>query len=244
MKDDNYIFHVHTYRCAHASEDSDEAYVLAAISLGAKSIVFTDHAPFPDDLFGNRMRFAQLQEYISSLKSLKSRFKTSIDVRIGLEIEFLPSYLPYYFALKDNADIDILMIGQHFFELYKGYYSFNLSDRSKEYRGLSEAICAGIETGLFDAAAHPDRIFRHQGEKWTAEMSKLSGEIIGLARERNVLLEKISVPCSSIHIIELNFGKKFLMKKLYMVVTHIMSKSWRLPQQLKKQMEGKCERSK
>lgn len=190
MKDDNYIFHVHTYRCTHASEDSDEAYVLAAISLGAKSIVFTDHAPFPDDLFGNRMRSVQLQEYISSLKSLKSRFKTSIDVRIGLEIEFLPSYLPYYFVLKDNADIDILMIGQHFFEIRKGYYSFALPDRSKEYQGLSEAICAGIETGLFNTVAHPDRIFRHQGEEWTVEMSKLSEKIINLARERNVLLEK------------------------------------------------------
>lgn len=190
MKKDNYIFHVHTYRCGHASEDSDEAYVQAAIALGAESIVFTDHAPFPDDLFGNRMRSVQLQEYISSLKSLKSRFKTSIDVRIGLEIEFLPSYLPYYFVLKDNADIDILMIGQHFYETDAGYYSFDLPDRSKEYRGLAEAICAGIETGFFTAVAHPDRIFRQQEETWTAEMSELSKEIIDLARERHVLLEK------------------------------------------------------
>ncbi len=51
-------------------------------------------------------------------------------------------------------------------------------------------ICTGIKTGLFNAVAHPDRIFRYQEETWTTEMPKLAGEIIDLARERNVLLEK------------------------------------------------------
>ena len=40
-------FHVHTYRCGHAENISDETYVKKAIELGVKSIWFTDHAPFP-----------------------------------------------------------------------------------------------------------------------------------------------------------------------------------------------------
>lgn len=45
--DNNYIFHVHTYRCGHASDETDEDYVKRAVELGADSITFTDHAPFP-----------------------------------------------------------------------------------------------------------------------------------------------------------------------------------------------------
>ncbi|MBQ2577396.1 MAG: PHP domain-containing protein [Lachnospiraceae bacterium] len=43
----NEIFHVHTFRCGHAAEVEDEAYVKKAIELGADKITFTDHAPFP-----------------------------------------------------------------------------------------------------------------------------------------------------------------------------------------------------
>lgn len=46
-----YVFHVHTYRCGHASKDMDEMYVKRVLSMGADSITFTDHAPFPGDPF-------------------------------------------------------------------------------------------------------------------------------------------------------------------------------------------------
>ena len=51
-----YIFHIHTYRCGHASNESDEAYVRKAIELGAESITFTDHTPFPGDTYRFRSR--------------------------------------------------------------------------------------------------------------------------------------------------------------------------------------------
>lgn len=31
-----HIFHVHTYRCKHASEELDEEYIKTALSFGAK----------------------------------------------------------------------------------------------------------------------------------------------------------------------------------------------------------------
>ena len=40
------LFHVHTYRCKHAEEIPDEAYVKKAIALGASAILFSDHTPF------------------------------------------------------------------------------------------------------------------------------------------------------------------------------------------------------
>ena len=46
------IFHVHTFRCGHAENVSDEEYIKKAISLGASGIWFTDHAPFPEIRLG------------------------------------------------------------------------------------------------------------------------------------------------------------------------------------------------
>ena len=86
------VFHVHTYRCKHASDEDDEAYVRAAVDLGAKRIVFTDHAPFPGNPFGHRMQYEELSEYISSLLILKDKYAAIIEIMVGLEIEYFPSF--------------------------------------------------------------------------------------------------------------------------------------------------------
>ena len=44
------MFHVHTTRSGHAV-GTDEEYIEKAISLGEKRIVFTEHTPFPGDVF-------------------------------------------------------------------------------------------------------------------------------------------------------------------------------------------------
>lgn len=186
MKD---IFHVHTYRCGHAENISDETYITRAIELGANSITFTDHAPFPGNPFGNRMAFLELSEYISSLAELKGHYEGIIDVKIGLEIEYLPSYLSYYHELSENKNIDLLMIGQHFFEIEPGKYSFSYPEVCPEYIGCLNAIAEGIDTGLFQVVAHPDRAFRKIKE-WTPEYDVISREVIETALKNEVALEQ------------------------------------------------------
>ena len=41
-----HIFYVHTFRCKHGSDESDD-YIRTALFLGAEKITFTDHCPFP-----------------------------------------------------------------------------------------------------------------------------------------------------------------------------------------------------
>ena len=64
------LFHVHTHRCMHASDENDEAYIVKAIQMGASHIYFTDHAPFPGDPFRNRMGINQLEEYFVHAKEI------------------------------------------------------------------------------------------------------------------------------------------------------------------------------
>lgn len=185
----NEIFHVHTWRCGHAEDVSDEEYIKKAIELGADRITFTDHAPFPDDLFSGRMKIAQLPEYISSLLSLKDKYINNIDVKIGFEVEYLPSYTSYIVNLRNNKDIDILLLGQHFYEVFPSEWSFNLLNKNNEWEGLIEAQISGIESGLFDIVAHPDRIFR-RCSCWSDNMNIKSQKLIDAAIKNNVILEK------------------------------------------------------
>lgn len=186
------IFHVHTYRCRHAANVADEMYILKAIELGAVGITFTDHAPFPGNPFGNRMDIQQLPEYLQTLNSLKEKYKNVIEIKTGLEVEYLPHFEFYYNQLKESGRFDVLMIGQHFYECDDNRYNFSLPKeelQKKEAEGLCGAAIAGMKTGLFQVMAHPDRMFRYCGS-WNKSMEQMSKELIKTALQYDVTLEK------------------------------------------------------
>lgn len=186
------LFHVHTYRCKHAEEISDEAYVKKAVALGASGILFSDHTPFPGNPFANRMDIEQLPEYLNTLSKLKERYADEIRICIGLEIEYLPSFHGFYEELRENRLLDFMMIGQHMFENRSGRYSFELTSSEKnerEHIGCMNAMIQGIESGLFDIVAHPDRCFKRQKE-WTDDMAEMSRLLINAANEAGMKLEK------------------------------------------------------
>ena len=183
------MFHIHTYRCGHASKDKEIVYIEKAIELGAKEIFFTDHAPFPGDPFDGRMKYSELTEYVSTLKELKHFYTGTIDVKIGLEIEYLPSYRSYYEELSASNEFEMLMIGQHFFERADGSFSIENRDREKEVEGCGNAMLEGMSSGFFQCVAHPDRIFRYY-EKWDSSADIIADKIWKSALENGVILEK------------------------------------------------------
>ena len=183
----NYLFHVHTWRCGHASDEQDEAYIRKAVAMGAKYIIFTDHAPFPGNPFTNRMPYEQLDSYLASLKYLKEKYRHKITVKTGLEIEYLPSFRDYYEELRANKEIDMLMLGQHHYEESRGQYFFH--DSEMAYFGLGNATLKGMNTGLFDVVAHPDRIFKAHTH-WCEAFDRISELMITIAMNRNIYLEK------------------------------------------------------
>ncbi len=190
----NSLFHIHTYRCGHAASLPDETYVLKAIEAGAESIWFTDHAPFPGDPFGGRMKYEELKAYIYDMMAIREKYNGQIAVHIGLEIEFFPSFdrQGYYRELHDNKGIECLLLGQHMAEIGLGEYSFIWNQdvlEEKEHIVLGNAIVQGINRGYFDAVAHPDRIFRHR-KGWDGEMRLIAEEIISAAKEKGIPLEQ------------------------------------------------------
>ncbi len=188
-------FHVHTFRCGHAENVSDEEYIKKAIELGAGTIWFSDHAPFPGDPFGNRMKYEQLDEYLSTLATLKTQYKGQVCIMVGLEIEYFPSFdkSGYYKELRNDKRLDFLLLGQHMAEdVENGNYSFSWDKErlyAYEYQALGDAIIQGMETGYFDFVAHPDRIYRRK-KVWDDDMEKMAMSIIQTAIKHQIPLEK------------------------------------------------------
>ena len=188
------IFHVHTYRCGHAEPVPDEAYVKAAIRLGAKDIWFTDHAPFPGDPFGARMAYEKLEAYLGTLTALKEKY-SAIQIHIGLETEYFPNFdrSGYYAHLRSLPELELLLLGQHMAEISASPVTYSFSE-SQDYLNrnahklLGNALVQGIRSGYFDAVAHPDRIFC-RCSIWNAEMAAVSTEIIQAAVNADIPLE-------------------------------------------------------
>ncbi len=186
------IYHVHTYRCGHAEDIAEELYVKRAIELGAKELSFSDHTPIPGDLFNYEMKMSELPGYVEVLKGLREKYAGQIELRIGLEVEYLPAFDDFFRSLKEEYSLDFLLLGQHVYEADDGTFSFFHSAIRKDHEdvsGLGGGIVKGIETGLFEAVAHPDRIFRRVKE-WDAETEAVSRRIIAAAMKQGIPLEK------------------------------------------------------
>ena len=96
-------YHTHTFRCGHAS-GTEEEYIERAIENGIKIMGFSDHVPF---LFPNnhqtswKVQVKDAQDYIDTLTALREKYKDKISIKLGLECEYFPKYIPW---LKDAVD--------------------------------------------------------------------------------------------------------------------------------------------
>ena len=138
------------------------------------------------------MDISELPEYIGALNCLKTKFKNRIEVVVGLEIEFILMYLDYYQDLHNMPGLDMLMIGQHFYQHEDGRYSFSDPPehrKSAEAQGTVSAIIQGINTRLFSVVAHPDRCFRYI-DNWSHTENELAEQLIQAAIHNQVSLEQ------------------------------------------------------
>lgn len=180
------VFHVHSYRCGHNSTEPDLAYVQKAIKLGAEELVFTDRAPFPGNPFQSRMSIYALPEYLYSLQELKKRYESIIQIKIGLEMEYLPNFKSYYDFLKEQEVFNLFLLGPHFSLMPDGSYSFQAEKKSSIIPYLADGLIAGMESGLFQAVAHPDQIFRYK-KKWNSIIYSYKEENCKMAKFNHIL---------------------------------------------------------
>ncbi len=152
-------YHTHTARCRHAT-GTDEEYVLQAIDGGLKVLGFSDHTPFlfPDGYYTHMRMFPdQLEDYVTSVLTLREKYADKIDIRLGLEVEYYPTRMDDLFKLIAPYDIEYFVLGQHWCGNEQGE---PYNGRPTEDNALLEKYCTQVieamGTGCFSYLAHPD----------------------------------------------------------------------------------------
>ncbi len=206
-------YHTHTRRCGHADNNmSDEDFVQKFIKKGFTKIAFTDHCPqkekidYREDM---RMEYSQKNEYLESIKSLKEKYKNTINIETGFEVEYLPEQEENLLELKNETDK--IVLGQHFvFDENNSLKMFRWHEFTDEdILKYAEYIKIAIEKNIPDIIAHPDLyMLSREGfgetEKKAAHIICATAEKYGVPIEINLSdpnlyirkkINKITYPC-------------------------------------------------
>ena len=156
-------FHTHTDRCGHAIGTAEE-YVLSAIDAGFQILGFADHTPWPyHSAYHSRMRMPlqDLEPYIREIRSLQALYREKISVRLGLECECFPRYLPWLQEMVQEWKLDYLILGSHFYPTDEyGPYFGQCVTNIRMLNLYVNATLEGMQSGLFAYLAHPDLFLR------------------------------------------------------------------------------------
>lgn len=189
----DFCYHTHTRRCAHAEDVEDEKYVEEAIKGGIKRLAFTDHMPTPTPDYIKttrkvRMNMTEVDSYLSSIEYLKEKYKGQIDIESGFEFEYSDDLEQHLMYLKSITDKMIL--GQHFVvDKEENKHVFRNGIATDEMLDLyAEAIITAIDKGLPDIIAHPDR-FMVSRESFGEKEEQISRLICRKAIEAGIPLE-------------------------------------------------------
>lgn len=145
-------FHTHHKFCRHAIGNVED-YVIKAIKEQYDIIGISDHAPMPK-YYKDRMKESEFSCYLQEIYDCKNKYSDKIKIYSGVEIEFFPELNDDYQLLKQN--IDYLVLACHDY-LYNGkeYCAFFINN-DYMLEGYFKTLIKGIETKLFNFAAHPD----------------------------------------------------------------------------------------
>ncbi|MBQ1820835.1 MAG: histidinol-phosphatase [Clostridia bacterium] len=181
-------YHTHTMRCGHAAGE-DRDYVETAIARGLSTLGFSDHIPMPfsdGHESGYRVPMRLLDDYVTSVLSLREAYRDRIDVRLGFEAEYYPDLFEAMLDLIRPYPVDYLLLAVHFIDSSERVY--NTSPRSDEIalvRYVNRCV-EGMRTGRYTYLAHPD-LFHFTGDPkvYRQEMTRLCTA----AKAQNVPLE-------------------------------------------------------
>ena len=192
-------FHIHTPYCGHAHGKIID-YVEKAIQLGMKKICFTDHlgryylTPSQKKRYWDwGMNKQNLARYYLELEDVKTTYKDRIEIRSGLEIDYIEGAEDMIMPLIEKYSFDFLLGSIHCLPKYGWKHIANYTEKdmwpifSEYFRAAKAALSAGI----FNSLAHIDFIWRYS--KWPAKKSlaifRLIEEIVETASSHNMAIE-------------------------------------------------------
>lgn len=166
-------YHTHTPLCRHATGEPED-YVDAAIRAGLTEYGISDHAPAQPEPFDDwRMLECQLPDYFDWILRAKARAGDSLEVRTGLECDWLKGCETWIESLANRYPWDYLIGSVHYLDgwdfdnpAWLGRWA--KTDVDAAWTRYWQSYTAMARSGLFDILAHPDLIkkfsYRPQGD--------------------------------------------------------------------------------
>lgn len=164
-----YETHSHTPLCHHAVGTPEE-YARYAFGRNLKGLIVTDHSPMPWAYASPfRMKLEQLDEYERMVDAAREMWRGRVDVRLGMESEYLPGielFLEKLHAMKPFAYI----LGSVHPQISEYRAKFFQNDDIAYQRLYFEHLAMAAETKLFDTIAHPDLVKNCYSNCWNIQI--------------------------------------------------------------------------
>lgn len=183
-------FHTHTYHCRHAIGGPAD-YCQAALAQGVDRLGFSDHAPWPDGLWGKvRMPLDELDAYFQEIREAREAFP-QLELHQGLECEYRPDLGSFthdaFLASPGRCQYLVLAIHDYRDPQGEWHSSWHLHD-TRMYLDYARYAMAAMESGLFAFLAHPD-LFLVAGGAWDDNAREAARLIARAAQDTRTPLE-------------------------------------------------------
>lgn len=195
-------YHTHHELCGHAVGNCED-YAKAAVRLGFRELGFSDHGPILKEFlpqkdfhdFGMHLQMDYsdfLNVYLPECKLTQQRYKDKLSIKIGLEIEYIPSFHNYFANIRKT--VDYLALGLHFHPKKDGSWQNVYEPMDEEaIQEYADVLCQAMDTKLYKMVTHPDiflMMYRKNGEYVFDEVAKsISAQIIESAIRNDVYFE-------------------------------------------------------
>lgn len=155
---------MHTPLCHHA-EGWPKEYAAIALERGITEIGFSDHSPMAKKFDDWRMDYAELDRYFEIVREAQKDYAARLDIRLGLECDYLDGCGDWIDTLNSRADFDYLIGSVHYLDS-----DWAVDDPDPKWAVRWEGSIDKIWThywalfrqcansGLFDFLAHPDLV--------------------------------------------------------------------------------------
>ena len=185
-------YHCHTTRCFHA-QGEDEAYVQAAVKGGFDVLGIADHGPWPFNdgyVSGMRLPMEDLQQYLDSVNGLKEKYAGQIELHVGFEQEYWPSYRNHPEWLLNNG-VEYLILGQHILDSENlGGWTVHIAREDDGVLRYADSVCEAVRTGWYSYVAHPDLFMVNRTvDQFNTACERATEMICQACREQNIPLE-------------------------------------------------------
>lgn len=192
----HFDYHTHHHRCGHA-QGTIEQYIQFALAQRLTEIGISDHAPLywlegdhPSP--GSAMARSHLAEYVDEVLSLRAKYAGRIQVRLGLEADYVEGWDDVYRDALAPYPFDYVIGSVHYVfdqHIYNVYRWPDCVDPERHYAEYFRLVRASARSGLFDFLGHTSGILAYGPPPATELLQREFAETAAAVAEAGVAIE-------------------------------------------------------